>query len=488
MATVSQLVVEISTNIQRLTSGLNSAQNGITKFVSSAAATFAKIGALAAAGISAAGYFISRSLGDAAQNVDNLYKASQRLSIPLKELQKIEFAGALSDVSIDTITRGLQLMTRNISSAAEAGGDAAISYNRLGLNLAALNKLPVDIQFRKIEQALKGVNSVGEKTKIIMDIFGRSGIEMLNLFNSNLKETDKRFEELGLGLSDAQGKAVESFNDSKTELGKIWESFKEQTVAAIAPAFEAINKHIADTIIEMGGIKGVANEAAKFIVDFGIKGLDAFQSLVLAGIKFGAVLDGIGVAVSSLEAGLTRVKTAFQNAASNSSITPPAIETGKNSNPAVGAFNALNRGGHALGNFAFDLLNPSESQLSKEAGIISPSIEKLEGSTKNLVETQEAFRENMSKLNTVLQSVQDKQISSSKTSEESTLAKKTIYQGAEAGVQSFSDRPINVYVDNSADQGQIIKTVVYSKENKDVIRQQSQGTTFDTATVDPRGR
>jgi hypothetical protein len=68
-------------------------------------------------------------------------------------------------------------------AAAVQSGDAGV-FGELGLELSELQSMAPDEQFRRMGQAIGGLSDPAEKTAAAMRIFGRSGGEMLSLFNN----------------------------------------------------------------------------------------------------------------------------------------------------------------------------------------------------------------------------------------------------------------------------------------------------------------
>lgn len=373
MATIASLIVEITSKQSGFEKGLDSATRSVSSFVGNATKKIARIGAITAAAMTGAAFLINRSFSEAANNIDMLSKAAERLGTPLGALQKLDFAASLADIDTDSLVRSMQLMGKNIFEAATQGGEAAKVFARLGLNLQGLQRLSADEQFRKIAESLQKVTSAGERSSLQMQIFGRTGIELTNLLNGSLKETDKQFKALGLGITTAQGKQVEAFNDTKTVLGKIFDGFKEQVAANVSPAFTAINNSIIKSVEEMGGI-GTASDAFSIkIFDAAIAGVNAFGWLSNAITKIGLNFDDSMTKLDILLAGFSRVGEAMKGL-SFANKTPTF-----KSNDFID-FTGLNKlidFGKNIGEFSFKVANPDVTQLDKEFNMINPGMEKL---------------------------------------------------------------------------------------------------------------
>lgn len=92
--------------------------------------------------------------------------------------QAFENAGMGSD-KMAAATRKLQ---QNLVNASEGSGTAQQAFQKLGLNFNDLLKLPVDQQMQAVGKAIMGLEGDAQKTAAAMDIFGKSGADLLVLF------------------------------------------------------------------------------------------------------------------------------------------------------------------------------------------------------------------------------------------------------------------------------------------------------------------
>lgn len=327
---MANLVVEISARATNLSRGLAKAKSSVSKFAKDAAKTMAKIGLAMVAAFTASTAIVINSINKTAASIDKLAKTSSKLGVAVIELQKLRFAAELAGVGANTLDTALQRMVRRVAEAAKGTGEAKNALKELGVDAKELAALSPDQQFRRIGEAMQGISSQGEKVRLAFKIFDTEGVGILNVFNSELSKSDGLFKRLELGLTSSQAKAVESFNDSKTVLAAIFQSFKEQVTSVVAPAFEAIIKHVTDTIEKMGGMRSVAISFGKGIIAAAKGGISALQFMhntlegisivmdvivlgtnrfVLTLIKAADLLKGVGKAIK--EAGAAFGKTSI---------------------------------------------------------------------------------------------------------------------------------------------------------------------------------
>lgn len=289
MATIANLVVEISAKGTKLARGLKKSLKAVGKFTSSVTKTFAKLGGIMAAAFTGAGVAIVAIINKQANAIDKLSKTSTKLGIAIGELQKLEFQAGASGVSTETLSTALQRMVRRISEASNGTGVASKALEELGLNAENLNKLSPDVQFNKIAEAMRKIGNSGDQVRLAMSIFDTEGVGLVNTFNSDLEKTGTLFDSLGIKITSSQSEAVARFQDSKQALGAIFDGFLKQVTAELAPAFASVVEHITESITRMGGLRAVAKEAAVGILDFTLLLVDGF---ILAGKGIDNLLEG----------------------------------------------------------------------------------------------------------------------------------------------------------------------------------------------------
>ena len=86
-------------------------------------------------------------------------------------------------IGADRVSQSVALMQRQLAEAATSGsGAAADAISRLGLNIQDLLAMAPDEQFRLLAERIGSVEDPAIRTGIAMDIFGRSGNDLVTLF------------------------------------------------------------------------------------------------------------------------------------------------------------------------------------------------------------------------------------------------------------------------------------------------------------------
>ena len=106
-----------------------------------------------------------------------------------------------TDTDFDSLAVSVNKMQRNLFTANKSGGPMIATLKMLGMDIADLNGLKPEEQFQKIGAAIAGLPTPMQRTATSMAIFGRSGVQMLPLFEQigdvnfgNLSEKAKLLE------------------------------------------------------------------------------------------------------------------------------------------------------------------------------------------------------------------------------------------------------------------------------------------------------
>lgn len=82
-------------------------------------------GALAGIGAGFSAGALTASVKQAINDFDNLNKMAQKVGVSVETLSGLDFAGKLSDVSLESIGTGLKKLSVNMADAAKGGGESA---------------------------------------------------------------------------------------------------------------------------------------------------------------------------------------------------------------------------------------------------------------------------------------------------------------------------------------------------------------------------
>jgi len=155
------------------------------------------------------------------KTTDEIGKESQKLNMSTDAYQKWALAMKMSGTDISVLTMGMKTFTSVLDGAATGQAEQILLMNRLGMSYSDFEGLSVEETFKKAIEALQGMEEGAEKTQLAVDLFGRSGQELLPLLNDEVGSIDElfqQFEDLGLIIDNETVKAGESLDDQITLL------------------------------------------------------------------------------------------------------------------------------------------------------------------------------------------------------------------------------------------------------------------------------
>ena len=279
--------------------------------------TFGKISdasgkvAQAAKGIStAAGGALAGIAGLAYKSVqaaDDLNTLAKQTGLSTAELQKMQYASDLIDVSVDSITGAMTKMKKNMTSTSK---DTQAAFQRIGVSVTESNGQLRDATtvFYEVLEGLSHVANETERDTLAMQLFGRSADELAGIVDDGgaaLRELGLEAEQLGL-IMDQQ--TLDSLNNVNDAVDKLKAKANGELAQAGAKAMEALMP-----VFEK-------------VLDAMSKALDYIGSLDEDQIKMLATLLAVTAAISPVAKGISNVTGLISKLTGEGGAIPKAIE------------------------------------------------------------------------------------------------------------------------------------------------------------------
>jgi len=174
----------------------------------------------------------------AIDSADAFGKMSDQTGIAANTLQAYVNAGKLAGVSQETIDKGLKRLAQSMREADQGVATYKDSFDSLGISVRG-----TDGTFKTSEQVLGEVadrfatmENGATKAAISMEIFGRSGANLINLLNGGAAS----LEEFNYAVSDEFAQNAEFFNDQIAVLAIQFDGFRKQLTDALLPSLNTI--------------------------------------------------------------------------------------------------------------------------------------------------------------------------------------------------------------------------------------------------------
>jgi hypothetical protein len=292
--------------VYKVTADASQAINQLDKIAKSAGNIDSRIGKLGSAlkgafagavvigGIAAVGNAFKK----AADSMDEMVKSAQKVGVTTETLSRLKYAADQSGVSFDGLQTGLKKLNKNLADVESGTTGAAKALRSLGVK----DGDSPEASLGKIAEAFANVPDSAKKTALAMEIFGKSGADLIPMLNAGadgLKELTDRAQRLGLVIDENTAKAAEKFNDSLSDVSAVLGAISKQITAGALPAFSNLAKTLADSLAVSDEWKEVGRVLGEAVLWF----TDKFIKATATVYAFGKGIGAVAAAASELASG-----------------------------------------------------------------------------------------------------------------------------------------------------------------------------------------
>lgn len=231
---------------------------------------------------------------DAATGADDLNTLAKQTGISTAELQKMQYASDLIDVSLNDITGALKKMKPKMSENNQTFKDLGVSVTDADGNL----RDATDVFYDTIE-ALSKIENETEKDQIAMELFGKGADSLAGIIDDGgqaLKEYGEQAEELGVILDQDTLNALNEANDvidqTKAQVKGTMAVIGSQVVPVLMPLLQKG----AELVAKIGEkLRGLNEEQTETI----LKVVGVVAAAAPAIILIGKIVSGVGSLISA---------------------------------------------------------------------------------------------------------------------------------------------------------------------------------------------
>ena len=301
MATAVGLNMKITADTAGIGRGVNKTERllgGLSKSASSAAGSLRalvgiEIGTRLAAGFTQAARAALDMASRVTESIAAMDDLSQRTGVSTDALQAFQVAADLAGVQ--NLEGALQKVSVVLGDAAAGSATAQKAFANIGLSVDDLLKLAPEDQFRAVAAAIGDIQGPAAQAAAAVDLFGKSGVELLPLFASNLEEIEDRANKLGIVLSGDQVGAITEMDDALLMVRKTFDGIIGQVTANLAPIVTALSEEFLSFVESFngfggGGGSGIADALTDGLLDFAEYMAGIFDAAIAQFGEFGATL------------------------------------------------------------------------------------------------------------------------------------------------------------------------------------------------------
>lgn len=302
MSDVDDVIVRLRGEAASALGAVNGVAAGLVALRASVAPAVAAITALSAAAIATATamYGLARQ---AASYGEQLHNDAQKYGQQVEFLAALRYGASLANVEYGNLTIGLRTLARNMQEVNQGSAEQTAAFTRIGVSAMDVHgKIrPLDSVLLDLADKFKALPGGPEKTALAMQLFGRSGSQLIPLLNegaAGIKKFREEAQRMGLVISNDQAEAADRFNDSIDRI-----KFRVQGLAitvgnALIPELQKLIDYLdskfpaaADAFAE--GMQR-ARQAAAGAERGAVRGLGAGAIGTVAGTVIGAVSGAAG--------------------------------------------------------------------------------------------------------------------------------------------------------------------------------------------------
>jgi|GEM_PF-3313097 len=216
----------------------------------------------AAAGLGAMGaavgaYKLVGVVKESLSAIDATAKLADRLGTSTEALQGLRHAAELTGAGGANMDKAIEKMNRSVGEAIEGPSAASDAIKRLGLNINDLVGMDPASQFSIIADATNKLSTQSEKASVSADIFGRSGLALVNtlaLGSAGLNKTSAEAKALGVSFNRVDAAKIEAANDSVHRLGQLFTGVGNSITIALAPYIQSATSYLVDMAKSGGSV------------------------------------------------------------------------------------------------------------------------------------------------------------------------------------------------------------------------------------------
>jgi hypothetical protein len=280
--------------------GLDRANKTLGGFAIDAAKFGKIIGASMVAAATGFGFAIKKTIDDA----DKMGEIAEKIGIPVQDLSRLRHAAEMSGVAFEGLQSAMGKFSRSMAEAAgNIDSQVGQAFDAIGVSAtdAAGRLRPTTAVIADIAERFKGMEDGAGKTALAIQLFGRSGAELIPMLNrgrDGITGLMREADELGITLDKHTAEAANQFNDTLDRIGKLLSGMLTKAMAMLLPHLQGL----ADLMFEsakQGGLLSTSLSALDVVM----------KTLISTGTIVKAVFETIGRVIAAVASSLVQFVT-----------------------------------------------------------------------------------------------------------------------------------------------------------------------------------
>lgn len=260
-------------------------------------------GVLANLGVAVSVAGLTAMVKSAIDTGDALDEMSQRVGVSVETLSVWKPAAEQSGVSGESFEKGLRKLSTTMLEAATGSEDAARGFSAVGVEfknqdgtLRATDQVLLDLAER-----FKAMPDGAEKTALAVQLFGKSGAELIPFLNQGrdgINELAAEMQALGVQMSSETAAQAGNFNDALDKLKLATQSIGNQIIASLLPALNDMAGGMVESAKQGGTLRVILDGVVLVLKTLALGAATVGKAFVALGEAIGA---GVAAAVEALK-------------------------------------------------------------------------------------------------------------------------------------------------------------------------------------------
>jgi len=229
--TIASLIVSVGADIGRLHTDVQKIQGSFDSVGSMAK----KVGGLIAGAFTISA--VTSAISAYSEFTGKLTDLSAKTGIGVEALQRLKFAAEQNGGTLDQVTTAVTKLGANLAGGK---GSAVGAMSALGLSMNDIRSMAPDKAFTTIADAIAKIPDPMAQSKLAMDLFGKSGADLLPMMKGNLSATANEAQRLGLVMGADAVAAGDKFGDTMAALTLVGQATIGQVLTPMIPALTAV--------------------------------------------------------------------------------------------------------------------------------------------------------------------------------------------------------------------------------------------------------
>ena len=260
-------------------------------------------GVLANLGVAVSVAGLTAMVKSAIDTGDALDEMSQRVGVSVETLSVWKPAAEQSGVSGESFEKGLRKLSTTMLEAATGSEDAARNFAAVGVEfknqdgtLRATDQVLLDLAER-----FKAMPDGAEKTALAVQLFGKSGAELIPFLNQGrdgINELAAEMQALGVQMSSETAAQAGNFNDALDKLHLATKSIGNQIIASLLPALNDMAGGMVESAKQGGTLRTILDGVVLVLKTLALGAATVGKAFVALGEAIGA---GVAAAIEALK-------------------------------------------------------------------------------------------------------------------------------------------------------------------------------------------